>query len=113
MAEEVKMILPLREMAEQLRGFLVELHSKRDERREVVEGPDWATYESEMLEWEVYEIEQMASMVNILRSMAGKDLLPVADIYAVDRQAAGHVDYARKFAFYCAELVHDVKRKIW
>lgn len=104
----------LQKDTERLRMHLASLHEKRDERPDpVAELPSWAhPYECGM-EWWVYEVEEMTKEVNRLRRKLNKEDLTPADIYRVEKEASGHVDYARKFSFYCAELVHDVFRSVW
>lgn len=55
--------------------------------------------------WIAAERQLMLASVNRLRLVAGRDSLPVSQIERVERLALGHVDYAHKFALYCAELV--------
>lgn len=54
--------------------------------------------------WVLYERERMLTAVNTERASRK---LPPADLDTVkrlERQAAGHIDYAKKFALHCAEL---------
>lgn len=55
--------------------------------------------------WLDYEMLVMYGEVNRLRDAAGKDLIDFQEIKRVEQQASGHVDYTKKFALYCAELV--------
>jgi hypothetical protein len=58
--------------------------------------------------WVLYERACMRAEVNQARAERGK---PPADVDVIERaenHAAGHVDYASKFALYCAEIVLDM-----
>lgn len=55
--------------------------------------------------WVIYEREQMYFAVNQERSTRGLPPVTMKDIERVEQTATGHVDYAEKFALYCAELV--------
>lgn len=59
-------------------------------------------------QWHVHEVNAMTAEINRLRLKQGKEAIPLEAVYRVETQACGHVDYARKFALYCAELVNDV-----
>ena len=57
--------------------------------------------------WVAVERGAMHAAVNRLRDRVG---LPGVDPELVERaesMAAGHVDYTKKYALYCADLVHD------
>ena len=58
--------------------------------------------------WHVHEVNAMTAEVNRLRLQLGKEPVALEAVYRVETQACGHVDYARKFSLYCAELVNDV-----
>lgn len=104
----------LQKDAEKLRAHLAILHEQRDERPDcVTKLPSWSQPHECGMEWWVYEIEEMTKEVNLFRRELGKEDLTPADIYRVEKEAEGHADYARKFAFYCAELIHDVHRRMW
>ncbi len=106
-------LLPLPDLTKQFKEYLMMLQEKRDERRNLLEGtevPEWMEGETHAVEWNVYEIKEMADLVNMVRVMAQEDPLPLEEFARVERQAAGHIDYTKKFALYCAELAHDVKR---
>jgi hypothetical protein len=46
----------------------------------------------------------MHEAVNRIRADQGLPAVAVEAICRVEQQAIGHLDYSRKFAFYCAEL---------
>jgi hypothetical protein len=58
-------------------------------------------------EWIAAERQVMLDIVNEERGSRNKDPLASADVERVEQLAVGHVDYAHKFALYCAELVED------
>ncbi|MFD8839748.1 spore germination YkwD domain-containing protein [Streptomyces griseofuscus] len=82
-----------------LRATLAAAQEQRDQRPEVVHGPDGPE-----CEWAAYERTRMHEKVNEIRAERGLPAVPVEDIVRVERQAAGHSDYSFKFAFYCAEI---------
>jgi hypothetical protein len=93
-------------VSSQLTAFTDLLHTTlareqelRGLRPQLVDGPDGP----ECL-WATYERNRMHEKVNDLRADLGLPALPLEDILRVERQALGHSDYSRKFAFYCAEL---------
>lgn len=61
------------------------------------------------LGWVLYEREQMTHAVNLARLKRGLSPLAVDDVRKVEQAAEGHVDYAGKFALYCAELALGIK----
>lgn len=52
-----------------------------------------------------YERTRMLTLVNAERDARGRGPLDMARVAAAERLASGHVDYAAKYALYCAELV--------
>jgi len=64
--------------------------------------------DSRTLRWQRHEILGMLAAVNNERDALGKPPVDASAIELADRQACGHVDYATKFPFYCAEIVHGV-----
>ena len=54
--------------------------------------------------WIETERQVMLKIVNEERRKRRRPLLTLEDIERVERTAEGHVDYAHKFALYCAEL---------
>ena len=84
---------------DRLRATLASAQAERDQRPDLVDGPDGPE-----CEWAAFERTRMHETVNAIRAERGLSALPVDDIVRVERQAVGHSDYSLKFAFYCAEL---------
>lgn len=82
-----------------LRATLDKAQEQRDQRPDLVDGPDGPE-----CEWAAYERTRMHEKVNEIRAERGLPVIPVEDVVRVERLAVGHSDYSRKFAFYCAEL---------
>lgn len=57
--------------------------------------------------WVVYERQVMFDAVNEERKSRGLEPVGMEEVVRVETTATGHVDYTRKFALYCAELVLD------
>lgn len=55
--------------------------------------------------WVVYEREQMHAAVNAELAKRGLGPAPLDEILYIERQAQGHVDYVKKWAIGCADLV--------
>ena len=72
---------------------------ERDSRQQRVDTPDGPE-----MAWVLFEREAMTSWVNLLREQRGLPPVAEAEVARVERQAAGHIDYAEKYALYCAEL---------
>lgn len=70
-------------------------------------GPD----HSKELEWVIFEREQMWKAVNNERTKLNKLPVALSEIKRVETTALGHVDYAKKFSLYCAELILDIPHK--
>jgi uncharacterized protein YkwD len=62
-------------------------------------------------EWVIYERAQLFEAVNQERALRGLPSLTLDDIRRVEYTAEGHIDYASKFALYCAELVLSPRTK--
>lgn len=104
----------LQKDAEKLRAHLAGLHEQRDKRPDfATKLPSWSSPHECGMEWWIYEVEEMTKEVNRFRRKLDKEDLTPADVYRVEKEASGHIDYARKFSFYCAELVHDLYRSMW
>ena len=58
--------------------------------------------------WIAHERETMHRETNRLRAELGKDAIELHQVMTVEELARGHIDYASKFALYCAELVVDL-----
>lgn len=82
-----------------LRATLAAAQEQREQRPDLVDGPDGPE-----CGWAAYERARMHEAVNALRADQGKLAVPVEDILRAERLAVGHSDYSRKFAFYCAEI---------
>ena len=54
--------------------------------------------------WAIHEREVMLDAVNEERLQRGLQPATMTMIERADRQAGGHIDYARKFALYCTEI---------
>lgn len=54
------------------------------------------------------EIAAMHEAVNVVRLERGRPPVSIDIVRACDTAASGHVDYAIKFALYCAELAAEV-----
>lgn len=82
-----------------LRSTLARAQEERDQRPDLVDGPDGPE-----CQWAAYERTRMHEKVNEIRAERSLLPVPLEDILAVERKAVGHSDYSLKFAFYCAEL---------
>lgn len=76
---------------------------ERSQRNDFVPAPK-GTYQSTEPAWAAFERQAMLDAVNLERRVRGLPNVTVAQIIRVETQACGHVDYARKFSLYCAEL---------
>lgn len=97
----------LHAFSDSLREVLAAAQEQRHQRPDLINtahGPECA--------WAVHEREVMLDAVNRLRVGLDANLPPVtmAEVEQADQSAAGHVDYSRKFAWGCAELVLDGAR---
>lgn len=59
--------------------------------------------------WVSFEREAMLDEVNAYRSAAGLTPADVETVARIERSAAGHVDYADKYALRCAFLALDLE----
>jgi hypothetical protein len=91
---------PWRAAFEDLQETLATAQQDRHRRQEWVEEPD-----GREIGWVVYERQVMTDRVNLLRSREGLPPIPMADVAAKEHMAQGHIDYTRKWALYCADLV--------
>ena len=55
--------------------------------------------------WNTYEMLVMWKLVNAKRYGHDRPMLPFSEVQKAEQMASGHVDYTKKFALYCAELV--------
>ena len=97
----------LRALSDSLREVLAAAQELRDQRPDLIDGP-----QGPECTWAIHEREVMLGAVNRLRAGIDAELPPVtmAEVERVDQLACGHVDYSRKFAWGCAELVLDGAR---
>ena len=93
----------MRATAARLRDRFAELAAERDKC-----GRDDFTADGHMFRWQEYELFGMLTAVNDERAGLGKPPVAFPAVEMAERQAAGHSDYARKFPWYCAEIVHGV-----
>lgn len=89
----------LKTAADYLRATLTSTQAERPDRPGMVDGPDGPE-----CEWAAYERACMHQAVNKIRTDEQLTVVALDDILRVERLAAGHSDYSRKFALYCAEL---------
>lgn len=82
-----------------LRAVLSAAQEQREQRPDLVDGPDGPE-----CEWAAFERGRMHEAVNVIRAERALPAVPVEDVARVERLAVGHSDYSLKFAFYCAEL---------
>lgn len=95
-AFDLKLKLALRD---RLLTHFVELAKERDARQDVVasgDGPELA--------WVLYERHGMLAEVNRIREELGHVRTTLGPIWKAERLCCGHVDYAEKWALYCAEI---------
>ncbi len=97
----------LRALSDSLREVLAAAQELRDQRPDLIDGP-----QGPECAWAIHEREVMLGAVNRLRAGIDAELPPVtmAEVERADQLACGHVDYSRKFAWGCAELVLDGAR---
>ena len=90
---------PLRAATDVLRATLAVAQEQRDQRPDLVDGPDGPE-----CEWAAYERARMHETDNAIRADRNLPPVPIEDVVRVERLAVGHSDYSSKFAYYCAEL---------
>lgn len=66
--------------------------------------PSGTTYKETEFAWGPFERDGMLQTINEIRAQNGIEPATMVHVDRADRQAAGHVDYARKFVLYCAEI---------
>lgn len=79
---------------------LLEAAGHRRERDDIVTGPGGLPE----CEWVGYERDQMRAAVDAERARRGLPPVSGEAVRRVEQMAAGHCDYAKKYALYCAEL---------
>lgn len=80
-----------------------EAAKERPQRGDFVPTPE-GSYQTTEPGWVAFERGTMLEAVNLERRVRGLPEATAAQIIRVENQACGHVDYARKYALYCAEL---------
>lgn len=93
----------MRATAARFRDRFAELAAERNKC-----GRDDFTAGGHMFRWQEYELFGMLTAVNDERAELNKHPVAMAAIEKAERQAGGHSDYARKFPWYCAEIVYGV-----
>ena len=88
-----------RQLSDLFRKLLAAAMAERPQRQNIVGGPDGPE-----LAWVTYERYQMFIAVNLETRARRIPPVPMEDVMRVERPAAGHVDYAVKFAWGCAGL---------
>lgn len=83
-----------------LRAALCAAAEERPARWDRVTLPDGNTVPA----WVTDEAKQMAAIVNEHRTRRGLDPVSLEHILRVEASAAGHADYAHKYALRCAQL---------
>ncbi|PWK81700.1 hypothetical protein C8D88_116111 [Lentzea atacamensis] len=90
-------------LRDRLLDHFVELAKERGKRQEVV-----ATGSAEPeLSWVLYERHGMLAEVNRIREELGYVRTTLGPLWAAERLCVGHVDYAEKWALYCAEIAME------
>jgi Zn-dependent protease len=89
-----------RALAAKFREVLAEAMSHREER----DGHSLNPYGAQELAWIGYERRCMWDAVQGERAARGLPDVTLADVFRIEVRATGHSDYARQFAFHCAEL---------
>lgn len=79
--------------------LLVTAAEVRDPQAPVVDGPLGPEFA-----WVASERRGMLAAVNVHRADFGLDPVDEVTVARLEQQAAGHVDYAAKYALLCAEL---------
>jgi hypothetical protein len=77
---------------------------ERPARQTRVKTTDWKGRPDEEIGWVVFEREVMHKLVNEIRVKRGLSEIGISEVQKVETWACGHVDYAQKYAIYCAEL---------
>ena len=92
----------LQALSEQFKTLLVEAAKDRDKREQFLPRADGTGTEPA---WVIHERKLMHEAVNQERAKRSKKPINMTDVKRVEQLALGHVDYAHKYALYCAELV--------
>jgi len=76
--------------------YMYEFLKRTQKSRKYMDFPDWHNFEK----------LSMLAAVNEHRAELSREPRSLADIERVEQMASGHIDYTKKFALYCAELIH-------
>lgn len=82
-------------------NLLLKAASERDLRQDFVPAPGGGTEPA----WVRHERTVMAEEVNRLRRARGSAPVETAQVERAENGASGHIDYVKKFALGCMELV--------
>jgi len=96
----------LQVLTEQFRTMLATAAKDRDKREQFIPRANGSGTEPA---WAVHERELMHKAVNQERAKRSKKPVDLTEVTSVEQLALGHVDYAHKYALYCAELVLQEK----
>lgn len=88
-------------LGERMERAFQDAASERERRQDFVTLPDGR----QELGWVIHERLAMWAEVNQARAERGLNPVLIEKITRAENLAAGHVDYATKFPFYCAEVV--------
>jgi hypothetical protein len=91
----------MRDVSRRMLDRFTGLAARRDEPR-----MQERTADGKSLRWQRYELLGMLEAVNSERGALGQPPVTIQAIESADGQARGHADYARKLAWYCAEIVY-------
>ncbi|MFI1203540.1 hypothetical protein ACH4VR_29610 [Streptomyces sp. NPDC020883] len=89
----------LKTAADRLYAVLVAAQKERDQRPDLLDGPDGPE-----CEWARFERNAMWREVNRIRGERGLKPVLLSSIVSAEQQAVGHCDYTSKLAVYCAEI---------
>jgi len=93
------MQIALKTTTDRLYAVLVAAQKERDQRPDLIEGPDGPE-----CEWARFERNAMWTEVNRICSERGLPPVLLTQMLDAERQAVGHSDYSLKYALYCAEI---------
>jgi hypothetical protein len=97
-----------RQLRDRFRNVLLEAAKQRGKRPDAIHtefGPEW--------EWMRFERESMLTAVNKERQRRNLPPATADQVQTANIQAGGHVDYAAKFALYCAEIAMGIERTVY
>jgi hypothetical protein len=88
-------------LRDRLLNHFIELASHRDERQEIIQSGAASGLE---MGWVLFERHGMLEEVNRIREERGLMRTTLGPVWQAERLCVGHVDYAEKWALYCAEI---------